>query len=148
MTDLQDLEAPGRHQMYRLTLREPGEDESAAEVPTAPVSTLETVADAVPEAVSAAVLSGVSQGEMASTVPLVPATVPRTVTSGCTRRARAASVKTPEKMFAAEIERGELPSVRAIKTRARCGTPRAQVIRDDLNRLIHETQPAAELPQP
>jgi hypothetical protein len=89
----------------------------------------------------------VPEMEVASTVPPVPVAVPRTVTSGRTRRARVASVKTHEKMFAAEIERGELPSLRAIKTRARCGTPRAQAIRDDLARLMHEAQPAAALPQ-
>jgi hypothetical protein len=45
-------------------------------------------------------------------------------------------------LFAAEMEAGELPSIRAIKARAQCGTPRAQEIRDQLAQLL-EAQPAA-----
>jgi len=72
-----------------------------------------------------------------------PATLLRTVPS--TRAPRRASVsksRAAEKVFAAEIERGELPSLRQIKTRARCGTDRARAIRDDLARLLAQAEAA------
>ena len=42
------------------------------------------------------------------------------------RRASSAKPRSPERVFAAELEAGELPSLRAIKTRAKCGTDRAR----------------------
>jgi hypothetical protein len=46
-------------------------------------------------------------------------------------------------VFSAEISRGELPSLREIKTRARCGTDRARVIRDELAGILQEAPEAA-----
>jgi hypothetical protein len=46
-------------------------------------------------------------------------------------------------LFAADIERGELPSLRAVKTRAKCGTDKARVIRDELAAIIQEAEPDA-----
>ena len=77
-------------------------------------------------------------------VPPAPVTVPRTVASGRARgRASKRKQTSPERVFAAEIERGELPSLRAIKTRAKCGTGRARVIRDQLSEVLKEAPEAA-----
>ena len=66
-------------------------------------------------------------------VPPVPAPRVRTVASGRARRSAPGRVsKAPERVFAAELERGELPSLRAIKTRMHVGTDRARFIRDQL----------------
>lgn len=89
----------------------------------------------VPEIASVAVT--------ASTVPPAPGGVPRTVATG---RARGrAQARAPEKVFAAEISRGELPSLRAIKSRARCGTDRARVIRDHLSELLPAAHDATQV---
>jgi len=101
---------------------------TAAEVPTAPATVLETTA------------SGVLEDVPARTASPVPGNRVRAVASG---RARVASVKTPEKVFAAEIERGELPSLRAIKTAMHVGTDRARVIRADLASTMQEAVPKA-----
>jgi hypothetical protein len=42
-----------------------------------------------------------------------------------------------------EISRGELPSVRQIKARAKVGMPKAQEIRDGLTAILREAQPEA-----
>jgi hypothetical protein len=72
-------------------------------------------------------------------VPL-PETVPLAVPA---RRAPAAKAKSPTRVFAAEIERGEIPSLRAIKARAKCGTDRARVIRDQLAQALQAGPEAA-----
>lgn len=114
----------------------------AAEAPTEPVSTPETVADAVP----VDVLEDVPGAEPVSTVPPVPVRVPKTVASGrAPTRARVAGAKTPERVFAAEIARGEVPSLRAIKERMHVGTDRARVIRADLEGTVKEAAPVAAL---
>jgi hypothetical protein len=41
-------------------------------------------------------------------------------------------------VFAAEIKRGELPSLREVKRRAACGTPRARAILAELTELVQE----------
>ena len=77
-------------------------------------------------------------------VPTVPEDSGRTVASRrAPRRAPVSKSKTPERVFAAEIERGELPSLRAIKARAKCGTDRARVIRDQLAQVLQEAPEAA-----
>lgn len=127
--------------MIRATRDLPrAELDSATEVPTAPVSTPETVADAMP----VAVVEDVSEVEPACTVPPVPVAVPKAVASGrAPRRAQAGKAKSPEKVFAAEIERGELPSLREVKRRAACGTERARVLRDQLAEILQEAPEAA-----
>jgi hypothetical protein len=50
--------------------------------------------------------------------------------------------KPVDRIFAAGIERGELPSLRQIKSRARCGTDRPRVVRDEIAAILQE------LPQP
>jgi hypothetical protein len=114
----------------------------ATEVPTAPASAPETVADTVP----ADVPEDVPGVEPVSTVPPVPVAVPETVASGrAPTRARVIGVKTPEKVFAAEIARGEVPSLRAVKERMHVGTDRARVIRADLESAMREAAPVAAL---
>ena len=49
----------------------------------------------------------------------------------------------PERVFAAEIERAELPSLRTIKARMHVGTDRARVVRDQLAESLQETPPKA-----
>jgi hypothetical protein len=73
-------------------------------------------------------------------VPPGPARRAQTVTGG---RARGRASKAPERIFAHEISRGELPSLRAIKVRAKCGTDRARVIRDQLVETLREAPEAA-----
>lgn len=98
---------------------------------------------AVPESVPSAVPVDVPVIEPAST-PTVPVPVPRTVAPG---RARARAPKSrqasPERIFAAEIDRGELPSLRAIKTRLHVGTDRARAVRDELAQILEEVPEAA-----
>lgn len=79
----------------------------------------------------------------ASTVPTAPVPVPGTVASRARGRASGCTPKAPEKIFSTEIGRGELPSLRAIKTRAKCGTDRARVIRDQLSEILREHVPEA-----
>jgi hypothetical protein len=98
----------------------------------APDDTVLTVADAVP------VIGPVDVP--VDDVPPVPARRVRAVAANRARRRRAQSL---ERVFAAEIERGELPSIREVKRRARCGTPRAGEIRDSLAAILREAQPDA-----
>ena len=111
-------------------------------------ATAETVADTVPVRVPGAVpvdVPDVEPGDVpASGVPPVPARRARTVAAGrASGRAPKRNARTPETVFAAEIERGELPSLRAIKTRARCGTDRARAIHDQLTATLEEAPEAA-----
>lgn len=118
----------------------------------APGTAVQTVVDDVPRDVPADV-SGVVPADLpgtesvavtASTVPTAPVATVRTVASGRARgRASGRASKAPERIFADEISRGELPSLRAIKTRAKCGTDRARVIRDQLSEVLQEAPEAA-----
>jgi Protein of unknown function (DUF2637) len=51
-------------------------------------------------------------------------------------RSRARRVRAPEHVFAAELEAGQLPGVRAIKHRMRCGQDKATRIRGELAALM------------
>ena len=65
-----------------------------------------------------------------------PVTVPRTVATG---RARGRARKqAPEHAFAAELARGELPSIRAVKAKLHVGTDRARAVRDELEEILQE----------
>jgi hypothetical protein len=98
----------------------------------------------VPEIAPVDVLEDVPEVEPASTVPPAPVAVPRTVASGRARgRVQPGRAKAPEKMFAAEISRGKVPSLREVKRRAACGTDRARVIRDQLAEILQEASEAA-----
>jgi hypothetical protein len=78
-----------------------------------------------------------AQARRTAPVPVIVPEVTETVTGIPHQRApRHALSTTAETLFAAEIKRGELPGIRAIKTRARCGTPRAQEIRAQLARTL------------
>lgn len=80
----------------------------------------------------------------ATPVPTVPPSRPRTVAAGRARgRASGRKAQAPERIFAAEISRGELPSLRAIKGRAKCGTDRARAIREQLSEILREHVPEA-----
>jgi hypothetical protein len=109
----------------------------ASEVPTAPATVPKTVAVTVPGDVPV----DVPKVTPTSKVPPEPGKRVRTVAPGrASKRARVASVKTPEKVFAVELAAGELPSLRTIKTRMQVGTPRAQVIRDRLAGAVQEVE--------
>jgi hypothetical protein len=49
----------------------------------------------------------------------------------------------PEKLFAADIQAGDVPSIRAIKTRAHVGTDRARAIREELAVILRDAAEAA-----
>jgi hypothetical protein len=103
-----------------------------------------TVADDVPGTVPVGVPEIAPVAVTASTVPPAPVTLPGTVATGRARgRASGRASKAPERIFAAEIERGEVPSLRVIKVRAKCGTDRARVIRDQLAEILQESPEAA-----
>ena len=129
----------GSYELLMMLIRRGGVPAQVT-IPTVPemdqaVSAAEDVPEDVPE--TAPVV------EPVEVVHTPPATLLRTVPS--TRAPRRASVsksRAAEKVFAAEIERGELPSLRQIKTRARCGTDRARAIRDDLARLLAQAEAA------
>lgn len=105
----------------------------AAGAPTTPVSTPETVADAVPADVPQTGPVDVP----ADAIHPVPVKHTRTVASGrAPRRAPAGKAKAPQRVFAAEISRSELPSLRAIKTRMHVGTDRAREIRGQLANIL------------
>jgi hypothetical protein len=124
----------------------------AAAAPTAPKSTPETVAEsvpfapvpvppAVPRAVPAGVPRAVPAGVPVDGVPPIRARRSRTVTP---KRTQAGRSKVPEKVFAAELAVGELPSVRAIKGRMKVGTDRARVIRGQLAQDLRRPQSLPE----
>ena len=105
---------------------------------------------AVPEAI-VAVADGVTgdvprvAGDVAEEhAPTPPAATVKAVTS---RRARPSAsgskARVPTRVFADEISRGELPSLRAVKARLHVGTDRARVIRDELAVILQEAQPEA-----
>jgi hypothetical protein len=126
------------------TVRRAGATPAAIEAAGAVSETVtEDVPDDVPAIVPADVPETTPAAEPVGTVYPVPAPVPPTVAARAPRRAPAGKSSLPEKVFAAEVGRGELPSLRAIKQRARCGTDRARAIRDDLARLIEEERPEA-----
>ena len=103
----------------------------------APDATVPAVADAVPSAVPSAVpVDG---------VPPAPARRVQAVASGrAPRRASGRMPKAPEKIFAAHIESGELPSLREVKRRMSVGTPRAQHILADLETVVAGQQVRAD----
>jgi hypothetical protein len=147
-------------------LREPGEEipsakeaaeTVAAAVPIPPVSVPETVAESALRAVPADVLPRVSL-DTPVTVPSVlhdgpqgvplpgpdevpdvtPAVLLRPVPRLAPRRAPAAKSKSPERVFAAEIARGELPSLRQVKERMHVGTDKARGILAELTEMLRE----------
>jgi len=104
----------------------------------APVSV--PVPDGVPGTVADTVSVPVSGSVTVDGVSPVP--VPRVRTVAAERspgRARVNKARVPEKVFAAEIERGELPSLRQVMRRARCGADRARAIRDELSQGLEVT---------
>lgn len=78
-------------------------------------------------------------------VPPAPARRVQAVASGrAPRRASGRMPKAPEKIFAAHIESGELPSLREVKRRMSVGTPRAQHILADLETVVAGQQVRAD----
>ena len=133
------LDEPGEDGAGRVTIPVPADTAGTVtdaaivpEVPTVPVGAPETVAD-VPVVVRATVPAAVH-----AVRPLRPQAAARP------RRARPARAKDPERVFAAEIEAGELPSLREIKRRAACGTDRARAIRQELARVMAEAGVTAD----
>lgn len=127
-------------QMRRARITPAHDDTALTVADTVPGDVHENVPSAVP--VDVPVIDPVTVP--ADGVPPTPVTVPRTVASGRARgRASGRASKTPERIFADEISRGELPSLRAIKTRAKCGTDRARAIREQLAEVLQEAPEAA-----
>jgi hypothetical protein len=128
-------------------LREADEDVPAGVTIPAPDATAATVSDVpvdVPADVPEDVPEDVPAHDPSSTVYPRPVTVPRTVPSKrVPRRAPVGKVQTPERVFQAEIERGELPSIRRVKQVMHVGTPRAQEIRNQLAEMLEAQAEAA-----
>jgi len=109
--------------------------------------------DATVEAVSAGVPSAVAVPSVPAYVPVSvptvdihtpPAMRAQTVTSGrAPGRASKHAPRTPERVFSAEIAAGQLPSLRAVKTRMHVGTDTARVVRDQLSQAL--AQPVTEV---
>ena len=105
-----------------------------------------TVADDVPGTVPAGVPEIAPVAVTASTVPPAPVATARTVASGRARgRASGRAPKAPERVFSAELERGELPSIRAVKARMHVGTDRARVILADLQDVVAGREVTADV---
>jgi hypothetical protein len=110
----------------------------------APAEAAQTVAAAVPEIEPVTVPEIEPVSVPAREAYPVPVATVRTVSSGrAPGSASRRTSKSPEKIFSAEIERGEIPSLREVKRRARCGTPRAREIRDELAQVLQEAPEAA-----
>lgn len=73
-------------------------------------------------------------------VPPAPVPLPRTVAAS---RAHGRRAQAPERVFAAELAAGELPSLRQIKTKLHVGTDRARVIRGGFAVVLKERIPEA-----
>lgn len=128
-------------------LAEPGEDVSAqVSIPAldATAGTVSDVPEDVPEDVPADVHEeapeDVPAPVPASTAYPAPAIVPRAVSR---RRAPSAKPRPVERVFAAELEAGTVPSIRAIKTRMHVGTDKARIVRDQLAQALEAQQPEA-----
>ena len=131
-------------------LRESAEDalpsaEGTAETVAAGVSTaLEVPLETVPADVLPDVPGGTPAGvprDGAESVPLpvpddvldvAPAAPLRPIPRRAPRRTSPGKPKSPERVFAAEIERGELPSLRQVKAKMHVGTDRAREIQSEL----------------
>lgn len=128
----------GSYELLMLMIRR----EAGAAVTTATVpDAIEAVSADVPEIDSARVLQSVPEIEPAtvpaSTVPPAPGDTGKTVASRrAPRRAAGHRSRTPERVFADELERGELPSLRAVKTKMNVGTDRARTILFDLQEHV------------
>ena len=123
-----------------------GQMRRAGGIPTGE-SVPETVADDVPQGVPS--VPGLVDGNVpvdvpASTAPAAPVSTLGTVASGRARdRASKHASRTPERVFASELDRGEVPSLRTIKTRMRVGTDRARDIRNELAQGMQGAPPRA-----
>jgi hypothetical protein len=132
-------------------LREPGG--KPVTVPaTAPESTPGTVTedvsgevrDGVPGTVPIIVPVTAPMDVPEDGVPPVPPPVPKAVPAPRAQaRARRHAPKTLERVFSAEISRGELPSIRRVKRTMHVGTDRARIIRDELAGVLREVPQAA-----
>ena len=65
-----------------------------------------------------------------------PSARPRPARALPPRTSRRRGVLVPEAIFAAELEAGELPSIRAVKRRMKVGQDKAKTIRDQLAALV------------
>jgi hypothetical protein len=114
----------------------------------APDATAGTVSDVpgdVPEDVPVTVPAIALVGVPVDEVPTPAASVPETVPGKRAPRRPTAGKPSPERVFQAELERGELPSLREVMRRASVGQPRAREIRDQLAQALEEAQPEAAL---
>jgi hypothetical protein len=121
-------------------LREADEDVPAVVTTPAPAATDGTVSD-VPVDVPGDVPADVPEIALVDVpvdeVPTPPVTLPRTVPAKrAPRRPTAGKPKSPERIFAAELAAGTVPSLRAVKDRMHVGTDRARIIRDQLAAML------------
>jgi hypothetical protein len=137
-------------------LRERGEEVPSAEgtaetvaavIPTAPATVPETVAKAVPGETAGNGPSVPDSGpvDVPAHVPLaVPQVAPVAhVRAHGSTRPRSPRQPVPERVFAAEIKRAELLSLRTIKARMHVGTDRARLVRDQLVEILRRVPEAA-----
>jgi hypothetical protein len=74
--------------------------------------------------------------------PTVPGPVPRTVTAPRPRtRAAGRAAKSPERVFADELGRGEVPSLRSVKARMNVGSDKGRIILADLRTNLDARAP-------
>ncbi|HEX5292721.1 MAG TPA: DUF2637 domain-containing protein [Streptosporangiaceae bacterium] len=113
-------------------------DRTVADVPD---SVPGPVLDGVPVVEPVAVLDGVpvpraADVPVAVLEPVAPGRVPTAPGRATRTMAAARKSRTPEKVFAAELEAGQVPSLRAIKDKMSCGTDRARVILAQLKQAV------------
>jgi hypothetical protein len=127
-------------------LREADGDMSAAATTPAPDATAGTVSDVpvdvpgdVPADVPEIALVDVPVDEVSTPAASVPETVPA---KRAPRRSTAGKPKSPERIFAAELAAGTVPSLRAVKDRMHVGTERARIIRDQLAAMLEVPEAA------
>jgi hypothetical protein len=78
-------------------------------------------------------------------VPTVPGPMPRTVTAPRPRtRAAGRAPKSPEKVFSAELGRGEIPSLRSVKARMNVGSDKARIVLADLRTALNARPEVSE----
>jgi hypothetical protein len=109
----------------------------AAEVPTAPVPEVNTAADTPATAAPSVAVDRREDVTTGDVSPVSPAAL-RPVPGRTPRRTSPGKPKAPGRVFAAEIESGELPSLREVMRRAGCGQPRAREILAELQELMTE----------
>jgi hypothetical protein len=74
---------------------------------------------------------------------VTPATARQCQNPRARSRGSGRAPKSPERVFATELAAGQVPSLRAVKTKLHLGTDKARVVRDELAAILSEGQPEA-----